>query len=229
MTAFRGKSDTSTTTAASIGLAPNAATLNGDWMLAVVSVRGPDLTQNSITAPAGWTEIDFLFESGSPSLNVGVYQKYASGEGASYSWTFGTSNEAVASLLSYSGVHATTAVHAHAIGGQATGSTTRLTPDITVSESGCWVISYFADRSGSTWVGPDTERSEVKVAATSASQVVCDSAAAVATGTVNRTATASASSSVAVQGILAIRPTAPPASSAPPPGLRPQLRNLLIR
>lgn len=206
--AFVGAAGDSSTTASTLGLTPHASTSDGDVMIAVVSVRGPNTTENAITPPDGWEEIDFLFESGSPSLNVGAYWKEAASEGSEYSWTFGSANESCGSILTYSGANTSTPIHAHSIGGQDTSSATRTTPDMVVSASGCWVVSYFADRSGSTWTGPDTERSEVKVPATSASQVVCDSAATVSTGTTSRTATASAATSVAVQGIIALAPEA---------------------
>ncbi|MFB4312941.1 hypothetical protein [Actinomadura sp. 21ATH] len=229
MIAFRGKGDNSTLTAASLAITPHASTVAGDLMLAVVTVRTGNSLDNAITPPGGWSLIDGGYDAGTPGVRCNTYRKTAGSSEGAASFSFGTSNEACGSILSYSGVNTSSPVHVSAVDVQVAGSTARSTPSISVSESGCWVVSYFADRSGSTWTGPDTERSEVRVPATSASQVVCDSAAAVAAGSVSRSATASASTSVAVNGIIALRPAAAPGAVPPPPGLPRSLRTLLTR
>lgn len=215
MAEFVGKTSLAKTTSGTLELTPDAGTMDGDVMFAFIVVRGPDVTENPITPPDGWDELDFIFESGSPSLNVGVYQRTADDEGSEYAWAFGSENESCGSLVTYGDIDPDAPVLVHAIGGQASGSTTRTTPAVAIAEDGCVVVSYFADRSGSTWVGPDEERAEVKVPATSASLLVCDSGDdEIPTGETTRTATASASTSVAVQGIIVLSPAPPP---APPP------------
>jgi hypothetical protein len=189
--AFRAAASNATLSAGSLSVNVPAGTTTDDVMIAVITVRTGTSVDNAITAPGGWTLIHDAYDAGSP---------------ASYAWTFASSNEPCGSILSYSGVNTTTPIHAQSAGVQGTGSVTRTTPSIDVTTPGCWILSWFADRSGSTWTGPDTERSEVRVPATSSSQVVCDSAATVATGSTSRTATASASTSVAEQGIIALAP-----------------------
>lgn len=210
--AFKDATSNAKETAGTIELTPGAATDDGDFMVAVIVVRGPNVTPNTITPPDGWATVEpAFFESGSPSLNVGVYRRIADAEGAEYVWTFGTENESAGALITRDDVDPDAPILVSAISGQDAGSTTRTTPTVDVDEAGCVAVSYFADRSGSSWVGEDVERVEVKVpAATSASLLVCDSDGPVPTGETSRTATASASTSVAVQGIIILRPAPEP-------------------
>lgn len=205
--AFVAAANNATLTASSLAVNVPAGTAAGHVMVAVITIRTGNSVDNAITAPAGWTLVHAAYDQGSPGVRTGVYWRLAgASEPSSYTWTFASANEPCGSILTYSGVHTTSPVHAQAADVQGTGSTTRTTPTINITVPGCWVVSWFADRSGSTWTGPDVERSEVRVPATSASQVVCDSAAEVPTGTTSRTATASVSTSVAECGIIALAP-----------------------
>lgn len=190
-----------------------AGTLDGHTMIAMMSLRGGVSTDIPIIAPGGgaWSLVMELFDVGSPNIRQNWYSRIASSEPSSYTWTSGTAEYWTGHIATYSGVDTVTPVHVFDQVVMGTGSTSRVTPTVAITASDCWLLSGFTDRSGSSWTGPDTERDERLSGNNSASSVLCDSNGTVSTGSTSRTATASVSSSVGVQGILALLPATTPA------------------
>jgi hypothetical protein len=66
---------------------------------------------NTITPPAGWTLV--LRQDSQSAISTASYVKVAGAtEPASYTWSFGSANEASGGIASYSGVNTTTPVDA---------------------------------------------------------------------------------------------------------------------
>src|SRR5689334_18499080 len=64
-----------------------AGTVDGDFILAFISVGN----NNTITAPAGWTELSLTTNFAGATLQNRIYWKVASSEPASWTWTFTSS------------------------------------------------------------------------------------------------------------------------------------------
>ena len=130
-----------------------AGTLRGDVMVAYVVVR---TAGNIITPPAGWKLVRRR-DSGS-SISTASYVKVAgSAEPASYTWSFGTADEASGGIASYSGVNTTTPVDAsHAqynrlsSNDDNTGVTTTTANDLLVYAVGITVTTTVNDPAGFT-------------------------------------------------------------------------------
>lgn len=198
--------------ATSLAVSKPAAVTSAHLMVVAVAVQAPSNTDNPITAPSGWVLRADAHDPAAPGVRLNFYTGKTDDVGAG-PWTFSvpTATAIAIALCGYSGVDLTTPVvgstgsnagEANAVG-QSTSSTSRVTPSI-VTAGFRWIVSAFADRSTSTYTVTDTER--LDILAVSTSLCLADSNASIASGTLSRTATASAASSTAVQAILALNP-----------------------
>src|SRR5436305_15015941 len=87
--AFRNSAKNAASAATSVAVNVPSGVVNGDLLLALVSVSGGSAT--SITAPSGWTLIGTKTDTGSGAGHEGeaVYYRLASSEPAGYTWQCG--------------------------------------------------------------------------------------------------------------------------------------------
>lgn len=85
--------------ATSVTVTKPTGTADGDLLIAIT--HSP--ASSSITAPAGWTRLG-TFDDPS-QIRSAIYKKFASSEGASYAWTFGTAGAIGVSIAAFSGAH----------------------------------------------------------------------------------------------------------------------------
>lgn len=87
------------TSASSITITKPADIVNGELMIAVIGWGGG--SNRSITSvPSGWTQIGATATNGT-ATNIAAYYKYASGEGANYTWDFSSSEQQTGFITSY--------------------------------------------------------------------------------------------------------------------------------
>lgn len=124
-----------------------AGVVNGDVMVAVVMAGGA----NTLTPPAGWTQLDVAFSLG-PS--IGSWYRVASSEPASYNWTYSGSLNVTGIISAYSGVDTTTPVPQHSAWHRRTSSTLITGDSITTTVNGTWILHLGGDSSATTITQP---------------------------------------------------------------------------
>lgn len=182
-------------------------------------------TTTTLNAISGWTDVPGPAWPISDS-NSRIWARYriASSEPASYTcdWGAGTP-KSIGTIIAYSDVDTTTPHDANAQAINETGTgTTHTTPNITTVTDQAWLLSFFADRSGTlnTWTPPSGDSERVDATVTGTSQCSCeinDTNVGVSIGTYSKTATPSAAQADATMAIIAIRPAAAAAGATPPP------------
>lgn len=156
--AFRASTNATTGAGTATSLACNkpVGTVNGDVLTAGVCYG----SLGTITPPAGWTEV---FDSGSfggSGRQLKVYTKLASGEPASWTWSF---SAAVGIVIEVGAFDTRTSASPNASGGQVNGISANCTaPSISPAATNCDLVGYFAADSGRTFTAPGgmTERED---------------------------------------------------------------------
>jgi len=201
---FRGSSSAANTTATSVGGNLPSATQPGDLVVAAVSTRGAP----TITAPSGWTLVR-QDANGSTSRTAVYVRRAASGDPASVSWGLSSSQAAVVSFSSYSGVSSSTPVEASSGTVRTTSSRSVTAPSVTTGGAGRVVVGIFSVATAATFTPPavTTERTDVATTSTTykVSQELVDWSTPPAGATGDLTATSSTSSS-GTAALLVLRP-----------------------
>lgn len=139
--------------AQSLSINVPTGTVAGDVMIASVSARPDTLT---ISPPSGWTLIRQVTQSAANASVLATYSRVAaSGEPASYTWSFsgGGFGGAAGGIASFSGVDITTPVDAEA--GSATASSLNHTaPSVTTTIANEALLTIHAFTSAATWTPP---------------------------------------------------------------------------
>jgi hypothetical protein len=207
------------------GLAINkpAGTVAGDLMVLSIAARSDTAV---ITPPAGWTLLLTTTNATNTRSKLSTYYKIAgASEPTSYAWSSGAI-EAVASLVSFSGVDATTPFDGVAPLGLANtaATTTQTAPSITPASANDWLVTVHELTSTpcsaaftNGWTPPTgmTERTDIcSRAAASANGMGMEVATlglttAVATGT--KIATAAANAARGISQAMVLRPVVVPA------------------
>jgi hypothetical protein len=180
--------------------------VNGDFLLAFVSIGNT----GAITAPAGWAEVP-LGTNTAPNLQNRIYWKVASGEPASWTWTF--------SSAAYVGIcHATRGV-SHVFSGNQNDDGLSLlshTTPVIAAPANAWLVSSWTARNllALGWSPPagDTERQDAiggLLILLNVNHAVDDTNAPVAAGNYSKTAN-TLTSVRALDGIVALAPVLDP-------------------
>lgn len=120
------------TNGAALTVTKPTGTVDGDFLLAI-HMSDTDATLANVTAPAGWTT-NGAGSRITNACNMKVSWKFASGEGASWSFPGASGGYRFVMVLRISGVHPTTPFSANPVYSTATGtSTTHTAPTITPS------------------------------------------------------------------------------------------------
>ena len=160
------------------------------------------------TAPAGWTAHGVASTSAS---TTGVWSRLATAADAGSTVSVTTSNFVKSDLV-------VTAYRGAAVAGQVLAAETQSTanhkaPDTTVTDAGSWVVSYWADKSGTTaaWTAPRGTTTRHTYAGTGAghvSELLTDSGGPVPVGAwTGLTATASSAALHATMATVVLRAT----------------------
>lgn len=180
--------------------------VNGDFLLAFVSIGNTA----AITAPAGWVEVS-LGTNTAPNLQNRIYSKVASGEPASWTWTF--------TSAAYVGIcHATRGV-SHVYAANQTDDSLSLlahtTPVVAAPANG-WLVSSWTGRNllALGWSPPslDLERQDViggLLILLNVNHAVDDTNGPVAAGSYSKT-TNTLISIRALDALVALAPTLDP-------------------
>jgi len=138
--------------------------VSGDVMIASIAIR-PDTA--TVTPPTGWTVVRTTIYSGTNKLIV--YYKVAGGsEGASYTWTMGSSPAySVGGILAFSGVDTSSPIVAE--NGQTDTDEFSSTPSINVTASNTMLVTSHEHHSAYSWTPPTgmTEAVDVRSPTTS--------------------------------------------------------------
>lgn len=153
-TVTNGTAGTAVTVAKPAGIVDTGSNPGRDHLIAVIAAAGAP----TMTPPAGWTLIDTV-ASGS-SVTMWVYRKLASSEGASWTWTLGSSLRNWGVVLAYTGVDPTDPVF-NSQRVSALDTTTTVDNLGSVTPSGGYVMAVAATRTASgaatTWVLVDKD------------------------------------------------------------------------
>jgi len=110
-------------------------TSKGDLLIAAVALDGP---LNGLAAPAGWTGPD-PEESPSSRSHFGVWWKIATAaEGSSYTFTWGTNEQAYGWIMRFTGHDPASPIHQFAVGGGTSDKPT--TPSVTTTVSDTMIL-----------------------------------------------------------------------------------------
>ncbi|MFC5177990.1 PKD domain-containing protein [Nocardioides taihuensis] len=166
----------------------------GDVMVLVLTWN----TQTTVTGPTGWTALQTHAGSGITG-RVWTRVATASDAGSQVRATSAASAKSVMSLTAYRSSGPSPSVTASAQGGSDSPATSHTTPAVPVADEGSWLVSAWAEKSGTdtTWTLPAEVTQRTTAAGTGTgkvSQIVGDSGGPVAAGTAaGRTATTSTS------------------------------------
>lgn len=209
-----GTAGTSVTVAKPASIVDTGDNPDRDHLIAIIAAAGAP----SITPPADWNLVDTI-ASGS-AVTMWVYEKLAAAEGASWTWTLGSSLRNWGWVGAYTGVDPDDPVY----GSQDTATLTAsvsLSSGDQVPPAGVYIAAAAATRTASgsatTWTVADNfddltvnERADLSTnagAGTDISGVVADATwATFYEGTLSATATASQNQTAGVAEFIALRP-----------------------
>jgi PKD repeat protein len=138
--------------ATSVSVTVPASVQAGDGLLLVMTSNSSTVTYGD---PAGWTAVDTATTTG---ITTRVYSKVATAAdaGATVTITSSAINKMDLRLAAYANTSTATPVAALAKAVDTAAVASHTTPTTTVSGSGSWVVSYWADKSGTTtaWTAP---------------------------------------------------------------------------
>lgn len=100
-----GTAGTSVTVSKPAGIVDTGSNPGRDHLLAFIAATGAP----TFTPPAGWTLVTSAVDAGN-TVTLKVYEKLASSEGASWTWTLGTSQRNIGWVGAYTGVDPTTPI-----------------------------------------------------------------------------------------------------------------------
>jgi len=149
-----GTAGTSVTVSKPSGIVDTGSNPGRDMLIAIIAAAGAP----TITPPASWTLIDSV-ASGS-NVTMWVYWKLASAEGASWTWTLGSSLRNFGWVGAYTGVDPTSPVYNNAEDSSLTSNVT-LNVGGNVTPSGGYILATAATRTASgaatTWTIADDD------------------------------------------------------------------------
>jgi hypothetical protein len=216
-----GRADTGNTHVLALRPAPllvprSALTATGDLMVAAIAVQPSAAT---VTAPAGWTQVNRIDNLGPPTSNsLIIYRKFAAaGEPASYQWQLSGATSVVGGIQSFVGVDQTTPVDAE--GGLATASALAHTaPSVTTTVANTMLVGHYTFASARPWTPPPASGGDALM--TESYDVASQAAGAVGQSlegtrvvhaaigaTALKTATASANADAGATHMMALRPS----------------------
>jgi MSHA biogenesis protein MshQ len=214
--------------AQALTIAVPTGTAQNDVMIASIAFRPrqPGATTDvDITAPAGWTLVRRMNNTGASANALAVFRRVAgAGEPASYRWTFACYatcvtaefESAVGGIKTFSGVDTTNPVDVE--NGQATAIGAHTAPSINTTVANTLLVASHAYASSGTWSAPagmaetvDVQSSQLTIEMSYASQ-----AAAAATGA--KQATPNPDDDIGNAHLLALRPAAQGLTVNVPPG-----------
>lgn len=192
-----------------------ASVMAGDALLLLVTGNRTDTT---LGVPAGWVLLRRVTDG---TLQSAVWWKVAgTGDaGGSVPVTATAVTKVSAQVLAYSGT-AAAPVQAFGVAVEPGSSATHRTPPVTVTGTGSWVLSYWADKTqaGTGWSTPAALVRRVQTPGSGGGRITsvsADSGTVVAPGTAaGLTATSTAASTMAAMWTIALRPAAAPPSLA---------------
>jgi len=159
-TAYRSSASVINATAGtSVVITKPAATADDDQLIAFIGQAGT----SAVTPPAGWTLIGT--KSASTTLTVAAYRKLAASEGASWTWTLGSSVRNFGVVQAYTGVDPTTPIYASSSTGYDAGGSSFSPDAIDRPFAGqgvsCAAAVRTASGSATTWGHSSTERVDI--------------------------------------------------------------------
>jgi hypothetical protein len=175
-----------------------AGVVQGDVMLATIAATG----NGAITAPSGWTVVTNT-PQGTALRHATYYKVAGAAEGASYSWSLGTSRSAAGGIVDYSGVNQTAPVDASATATATSGNA--VAASVTTSAASDQVVASvsFATATTATPDATTTERYDVSSGSTTSE--AADFVQATAGATTAKTVTPAASGSAWIAATIALR------------------------
>lgn len=195
---------------------------SGDSMWAVSTFSG---TTQTLTTPAGWSVVDGPIDKGTVSRSY-LLSKVAGGGDASASVAFtwsATTATRTTEVIVLSGSDPTTPLHDSASRVETVAGTTHVSPTVTVSADGCWIIEFITDRGspGSASFTPGggmaLRDTQVATGGGALSAAVADSAGDVAQGTQGgETWTGTVSTANSILWTVAVQPNAAVAATPTP-------------
>ncbi len=206
--AYRAASTNSTSGASTIDGSTPSGTLQGDIMIAYVSVRGGV----SISTPSGWTAIANTNTVATTDVRGAAFYKFAgASEAGPYTFSLGGSQKAAVVIVAYSGVDTSTPIDVSSGAGVTTASTTLTTPDVTTTVDNAMVVAMFGVTYGTTLTasGSYTIRGQVQSStgnsATKNTAGIEDRVLATA-GSTGTTGATSGNSATYTSAIVALKP-----------------------
>lgn len=202
-----GTSGASTATSLNINL---ASTTVGAFNVIGLSINSTASAGDPIpTVPTGWSVIGEKSKTGTPWHHLIVIGRiYQSGDPTSLTISWSLTGNGSAGCAAYSGVDTTTPVitATEVLASSKSASNTSWDTGSITTAGSRWICAAFANRSSGTWSAlTDTQR-YTQITASSANIAYEDSNGAVASGTYNKTATYSVSTSVGNMVIFALNP-----------------------
>lgn len=141
--AFRAAASQANTGASTtITITKPAGTINGDVMVAYISVL--TAAARTFTPPSGWTQLDTAIADnilGTATQGFTFYKVAGTGEGASYQWTCSASHIMAGVISTYSGVDSAAPINANAITNVNDVQGTAATPVVTTTRPNCGVVN----------------------------------------------------------------------------------------
>jgi hypothetical protein len=186
-----------------IGNKPSG-TADGDLLIAQL---GADRDLSVTTAPSGWTLLHDVLMTTTADVEMWIYYKIAASEGASWTWTMGSSFRGTVGIAAYQNVDQTTPIDTSDFNPQTASGTSHATPSITPSVANCMLCAfYLIDVAANSWTEPSgmTERWDVTPHPNS-SQSAMMADVLHTTGAVSKTATSSGTDN-AVTALVALKP-----------------------
>jgi len=214
---FRAATAVTSDTASPISLSKPTGTVDGDIMIAVFSVDRSQATPD-VTPPAGWTQIDSIVNAQTTQHQTVAFYRVASGEGASYSFSFNT--QLVGAILTYTGNATSSPIDAFS-SAAITSSASYTAPSIntTVANTKLVILAGLESTTSRTFTNSDGNFVErLDGGSTSPDTWLAvydkDQAGTGATGTSTATASSSSNYGGAIQ--FAIKPYAAPTATPTP-------------
>jgi len=157
---FKSGSSATNGTATSIAMDPPSGILPGDFLVAVIDVRGAPI----ITSPPNWTSIR-TDVNGYVMVEASFYHFVGSSEPASYVWTFSSSQSAAGGILAYRGVSSQTPVGASSgLINTTWDSAMIVAPSVTTSVQDAVVVGLFGIAKNTSVAPPPSLQERLDVA-----------------------------------------------------------------
>jgi hypothetical protein len=185
---------------------------DGDLLLLLVAQNNATTT---LSALSGWTDLPGItWPLDSSTSRMWARYRFASGEPLSYTldWGAGTP-KGIGTIIAYRGVDGTTPFDINPVGAsESVSQATHTTGNLTTVTDQAWLVSFFADRAGTsgTWTEPSGDTERVDITVTGTSQDSCeinDTNAGVTIGMYSKAATSTVATANATMLLIALRPT----------------------